>query len=151
MPAKKKDIDSKVEANLKDTDYKGINYGNSEASHAKLEEEKNKTYFPPSPKTEIDYKALAREAAEAKNLSQGNKTNPVMLNERLNFNFGSETANYEASLESRIRSKGAAKSDFQDLPSTPAEIFAAEQKAKKEELKKKDNVKTGSNLDPKEQ
>jgi hypothetical protein len=109
------DIRSKVEATLKDTDYKGINYGNPEASHAKLEEEKNHTYFPPSPKKEIDYKALAREAAAAatpQNLSQANKTNPVMLNERLNFNFGSETTNYEASLEAKIRAKGVKKGDF---------------------------------------
>jgi hypothetical protein len=35
-----------------------------------------------------------------------------MLNERLNFNFGSETTNYEASLEAKIRAKGVKKGDF---------------------------------------
>jgi hypothetical protein len=79
-----------------------------------------------------------------------------MLNERLHFNFGSETEQYEASLESRIRSKGA----FHYLPATTAEIFAAAEKAKrekdvektKEQLMKKDNdVKKGSEISPIEQ
>ena len=41
---------------------------------------------------------------------------PVMLNERLHFNFGSENDQYKASLESRIRSKG----DFCLLYTSPS-------------------------------
>ena len=69
-----------------------------------------------------------------------------MLNERLHFNFGSETDRYEAGLEKKIRDKGG----FQDLPTTPAEIFAAEERAKKEKELKKDIKKDISTITPKE-
>lgn len=84
----------------------------------------------------------AESAAQVK--QESNKTKPVMLNERLHFNFGSETDRYEAGLEKKIRNKGG----FQDLPSTPAEIFAAEEKAKREKELKKDIKKDSSTITP---
>ena len=135
-------IKTEVNEKLNDKDGKSnnVNYGNPEASHAKLEEKKNKTYFAPNIKYKTEENATviettAQAVAQSKVLTNESKTNPVMLNERLHFNFGSTTEQYEASLESRIRQKGG----FQDLPSNPAEIMAAEKMAKHEKQMKKEN------------
>lgn len=72
-----------------------------------------------------------------------------MLNEkkRLHFNFGSETEQYEASLETKIRQSG----EYHDLPSSAAEILAAEKMTKKEKQLKKENLNSESKITPHEQ
>lgn len=144
-------IETKVNETLNDKE-KDVNYGNPEASHAKLEEKKKQTYFVPTIKYKNEENATiiettAQAVAQAPVLT--NKTNPVMLNEkkRLHFNFGSETEQYEASLETKIRQIGG----YHDLPSSAAEILAAEKMTKKEKQLKKENLKSESKITPHEQ